>query len=174
MKHNPFYAYGILIGVLVGVILSLFLIRGFNKNHSMRTEYDEMQKRVRGDAYMYGFYAMIAFEALIAFVELFITIPADPLVIHFMAVLTGVSVQASYSIWNDAYIGLNTNTNRFVISMVLIGLLNLLVALMAWFDGRMMVNGILQPQFCNFMICVVFLGLGLIALIKKSANKEEE
>ena len=84
-------------GVFTGVIVSLFIIRFFNKNHSFRTEYDEMQKKVRGEAYMYGFYALIIYEALLAFAETVISIPADPLVLHFSGILLGVGVQAEYT-----------------------------------------------------------------------------
>lgn len=161
-------------GVFTGVIVSLFIIRFFNKNHSFRTEYDEMQKKVRGEAYMYGFYALIIYEALLAFAETVISIPADPLVLHFSGILLGVGVQAGYSIWNDAYVGLNTQTNRFLIIMIVIGGVNLLVSAIAVIDGRMFVNGILQPPFCNLLVFFLFLILGIIGVIKRAGKKEDE
>ena len=173
MKHNEFYTYGILTGVLVGAIASVFILRSITKDHALRTKYDEMQKRIRGDAYMYGFYTMVFCEALLSLAELFVTIPADPLVIHFMTIIVGIGVQAGYSIWNNAYVGLNTNMNRFIISMIVIGSINILTAVMAWHDGRMVVDGVVQPPFCNFMISVLFLVLGLIGLLKKRNEKEE-
>lgn len=174
MSDKGFEAIGILTGFAVGVILSLFILRSLTKNHRLRTEYDEMQKRVRGDAYMYGFYAIVFFEALLGIAELFLTIPAEPLVLHFMAILIGVTVQAGYSIWHDAYVGLNTQKNRFLIAMVLIGGINFLVSVMAWIDGRMVKDGILQTPFVNFMVFVVFLILGCIALIKNASDSGEE
>lgn len=174
MARSGAEAIGILTGVVVGVICSLFILRSINKNHKLRTEYDEMQKRVRGEAYMYGFFALVFYEALLGLAEIITKLPVDPLVLHFMGILIGVTVQAGYSIWHDAYVGLNTQTNRFLITMVVIGGINLFVAIMAWMDGRMVKDGILQTPFINFMVFVVFLILGIIGLVKKTTAREED
>lgn len=174
MARTGTESIGILCGVAVGVICSLFILRFITKNHQLRTEYDEMQKSARGEAYMYGFYAMVFYEALLGLVEGFTTLPVDPLVLHFMGILIGITVQAGYSIWHDAYVGLNTRTNRFLITMVVIGGINLFVAIMAWVDGRMVKDGVLQTPFINFMVFIVFLILGIIGLVKKSATHEED
>ena len=58
--------------------------------------------------------------------------------------------------------------------MILIGGVNLLVSAIAVIDGRMFVNGILQPPFCNLLVFFLFLILGIIGVIKRAGKKEDE
>ena len=39
---------GMAIGIFIGIIISLFVIKAFNKDGKMKTKYDEMQELVRG------------------------------------------------------------------------------------------------------------------------------
>ncbi len=48
-------ATGYAIGIVVGIVVTLFLIRIWNKDGRMKTRYDEMQEKIRGKSYMYGF-----------------------------------------------------------------------------------------------------------------------
>ena len=99
-------------GVLVGLVIALFLLRYMNRNHKFRTEYDEMQKAIRSKGYMYGFYTMLIFEALLCLLPASLQIPAEPVVTHFLPIFLGITVLSSYCIWNGAYVGLNTNIKR--------------------------------------------------------------
>ncbi len=171
---NSYRAIGFLFGITFGVIVSIFILRAFNKNRSIRTEYDEMQKQARGEAYMYGFYAMILFEFLTMLTEFFQPIPAEPLVIHFTAIMIGVTVQAVYSIMHDAFIGLNTQKNRYLIIMAVIAVINFAVAFAAFKDGRMIENGVLMAPFCNLMVGIAFLIIGLAGWIRTTEGKEEK
>ena len=167
-------SFGMIMGVLLGVMITLVILRYVNKNRALRTEYDEMQKLTRGEAYMYGFFAIIAAEALISLFESFGPLPADQIVIHFLVILLGVTVQAGYSILHNAYIGLNTQTTRFTVITIVIALINLAVAVLAWVEGRMVVNGILQAPFVNFMVFAMFLILALLGFIKRNTEQGEE
>ena len=167
-------AYGLIMGLLAGVMITLALLRYINKNRRLRTEYDEMQKIARGEAYMYGFYTLIAAEAILGIAKCFGPLPMDPTAEHFLVILIGVTVQAGYSILHDAYIGLNTETTRFKVMMIAIGLFNLFIAILAWAQGRMIKNGILQAPFVNFMVFVMCVILAVIGLVKKSRGKMED
>lgn len=171
---NEFKALGLLAGVAFGVLVTLVLLRLINKNRSLKTEYDEMQQMVRGRAYMYGFYTILVFEAIMGIVETIGPIPAEPLVKHFLGIALGVTVQAVYSIWNDAYIGLNTERGRYGITMVFIGLVNFVMAVFAWKEGRMVINGVLQPSFANFLVFLMFVVIGTAFFLKRSAEREED
>lgn len=167
-------AYGLILGLIAGVMITLALLKYINKNRGLRTEYDEMQKIARGEAYMYGFFALIAAEAIFGIAKCFGPLPLEPVAEHFLVILIGVTVQAGYSILHDAYIGLNTQTTRFTVSMIVIGLFNLAVAVLAWAEGRMIVDGILQAPFTNFMVFVMFMILAVISLVKKSRDERED
>lgn len=173
-NFNPARAYGIVFGVIIGTLISVLLLMSINKNRSLRTEYDEMQKKARGEAYMYGFFTVLVLEVLLGLAETFGPLPMEPLVSRFLVIMTGVGVQAVYSIWHDAYIGLNTQTNKFFVMMAVIAAVNLLVAVLAWVNHSMVVNGILQAPFANFMCFVLFAVLAVVGLVKKNMEEREE
>ena len=172
--YNPFKTYGILAGVMVGALIAMILVKTMNKDRSLKTQYDEMQQLVRGKAYTYGFYAIVAYEVLMAFVESMGPVPIDPIVTHFAGIALGVTVQAVYSIWNDAYIGLNTKSRQYGITMILIALFNLVVAIAAWMSGRMVVDGVLQSAFANVLVFLMFVAIGTAFFLKRSVQREED
>jgi len=173
-NFNPARAYGIVFGVIIGTLISVVLLMSINKNRSLRTEYDEMQKKARGEAYMYGFFTVLVLEVLLGLAETFGPLPMEPLVSRFLVIMTGVGVQAVYSIWHNAYIGLNTQTNKFFVMMAVIAAVNLLVAVLAWANHAMVVNGILQTPFANFMCFVLFAVLAVVGMVKKNMEEREE
>lgn len=173
-NYNPARAYGLIFGIIIGTLLSVLLLMYVNKNRSLRTEYDEMQKKARGEAYMYGFFTVLVLEVLLGLAETFGPLPMEPMVSRFLVIMTGVGVQAVYSIWHDAYIGLNTQMNKYLVMMAVIAAVNLLVAVFAWANHAMVVNGILQAPFANFMCFVLFAVLAVVGLVKKNMEEREE
>ena len=109
---------GLAVGIVVGLILEVVIMRAVNFNHKMKTEYDEMQRSIRDRGYKYGFYTILIVEALFCVVSSGMDIPAVPIVVHFIPIFLGIVVQASYCIWNNAYVGLNTNMKRYIIVAV--------------------------------------------------------
>lgn len=173
-SYNPARVYGIIFGIIIGTLISVLLLMSINKNHSLRTEYDEMQKKARGEAYMYGFFTVLVMEVLLGLAETFGPLPMEPLVSRFLVIMTGVGVQAVYSIWHNAYIGLNTQMNKYLVMMTVIAAVNLMVAVLAWVNNGMVVNGILQTPFANFLCFVLFAVLAAVGLVKKNMEEREE
>ena len=102
---NIYKSTGILSGILLGLIICFIVFKFANNNHKAKTEYDERQKAVRGRGYMYGFYAMMIYEAIMICASMSgVTIPAAPIAIHFTGIVLGGLVLSSYCIWNDAFI----------------------------------------------------------------------
>ncbi len=167
-------SFALTIGILVGLVIALILLRYANKNHKVRTEYDEMQKQVRNRGYMYAFYTVIILEALLCIVGGFWQIPAVPFVLHFIPIFFGVTVQASYCVWKDAYVGLNTNVKRYLIIAMAATAINILSAGMAIKNGSMVENGMLQVPAVNLMCAVMFGVLGVMLLLHNAANRGEE
>ena len=98
-----------------------------------------------------------------------------PYVIHFAAIFLGVTVQASYCIWNDAYVGLNTNLKRFIAVTAIVSVINLAVAFIAWRTGSLFADGRLQAQTTNLLCGLMFAVLGITGLARKlSAGREDE
>ena len=171
-----FSSAGLAIGVVVGIIIVYFIMRIVNKDNRFRTEYDEMQKIIRGDAYRVAFYTVLIFEALMCFLSTMTELPMEPFVVHFLAILIGVLTQAGYCIWKGAYVGLNTRMNRFVVMAVVVSAINLLVAFMAWRNGSLFEGGKLQAPFVNLLCGIMFAILGVVGLIRwmTGSRTEEE
>ena len=106
---------GVVSGVLIGLVIAVIVLRFVNKNKKMTAEYDEMQKLVRGRGYMYSFYTVLIYEALMCVLSMGVELPAEQSVIHFVAIIVGVTLHACYCIWHNAYVGLNMNLKRYVV-----------------------------------------------------------
>ncbi len=166
---------GILAGIFVGLIIAAILIKAMNKDGKLKTEYDEMQERVRGKAYKYGFFTAMILEAIQAVLaDSEIGLPITAFALHFSAILIAVLVQVTYCIWNDAYVGLNSNMTRFGVFAVVISLINFLVALGAATHGQMLVNGQLQDPFINLICGILFIIIGIEMFVKKITDKAGE
>ena len=152
--YNSARMIGVTIGIIVGLILTIFVIRYVNRNKKLTTEYDEMQKQIRGEGYKYAFYAAY--------------------VVHFFAIFVGITVQACYCIWRGAYIGQNTNLQRYVILMAIVSVFNLSSAFMAWRSGELIVDGKLQAPTVNLLCGLMFAAIGIVGLVKKVTDREEE
>ena len=108
MSGNIFKSAGVAVGIVFGLILAIALIMIANKNRKIKTEYDERQLRVRGDAYRYAYYTVVIWEVFLFILACDeIRLPIPEYVLHFAGILAGVIVLSSYCIWKDAYWGLN-------------------------------------------------------------------
>ena len=174
MSRESGMMWGITIGIIVGLIIVVFLLRWFNRDRNLKTEYDERQQQIRGQAYKIAFYALVIFEAFIGILSIGIDLPAEPFVLHILAIFFGITVQVCYCVWNGAYVGLNTNMHRFVPLMIVISLFNFFVFVMRWRDGGVFENGKLQEPVINLLCALMFAVIGIVGLIRKLADREVE
>ena len=172
--YNEARMFGVATGIAVGLVLALIIIRTINRDKKLMTEYDEMQKLARGQAYKYAFYAVMIYEALVCWLSMGVELPAEQSVIHFFGIFIGITVQACYCIWKDAYVGLNTNLKRYIIMMTIASLINLFTAFMAWRNGELFVDGKFQLQTINLLCGLMFAAIGAVGLVKKLADREED
>ena len=91
-KFELFRSVGLAVGVLVGLVIAVLLLRYMNRDHKVRAEYDEMQKNIRNRGYMYGFYTILVFEALLCLIPSSVRLPAERIVVHFLPIFLGVTV----------------------------------------------------------------------------------
>ena len=165
---------GVMTGIIVGLIVAVFVFRYVHRNKKLYTEYDEMQRQIRGEGYKYAFYAVLILEAVLCVLTMGMELPAEQHVIHFFVIFVGVTVQASYCIWKGAYVGQNTNLPRYIILMTVVSVLNLFSAFMAWRSGELIVDGKFREPAINLLCGLMFAVLGIVALAKKTADLEEE
>ena len=164
---------GYAIGIVFGIVITLFLIRIWNKDGKMKTRYDEMQEKTRGKAYMYGFWTIMSVEAvLVVIISSDIRLPFDQISLHIIPILIGITVQASYSIWNGAYMGMNTNIKRFAIISTTVALVNILCAVGAFAGGGMIKDGVFEFPIINLFIGVMFVIIAGECLIKNGMDRK--
>ncbi len=166
---------GVAVGIAVGIVIVLVLMRVWNKDGRMKTRYDEMQQKIRGQAYKYAFWTVLIGEVIFYLLYCMdVNLPIDAATSHIIPVFIGITVQAGYSIWNDAYVGLNTNIKKFIIIAIVVALINFLSAGIAIYSGSMVENGVLQLPVMNLFVGVIFIVLGIIALIKTAISSKQE
>ncbi len=163
---------GFMIGLVIGLILVVVLLRFANYNKRVKTEYDERQKEIRGKAYQYGFYAMMIYECIMIAVRLGgVSLPVEPYVLHFAGIVFGGMVLSGYSIWKDAYWGMNNDRKRYAIIFLVTAALNAIPVVASVKAGNLSGAPIMN------VICLIMLGfLGAELLIKHLMDKggEEE
>ena len=165
---------GVMTGIIVGLIVAVFVFRYVHRNKKLYTEYDEMQRQIRGEGYKYAFYAVLILEAVLCVLTMGMELPAEQHGIHFFVIFVGVTVQASYCIWKGAYIGQNTNLPRYIIIMAAASVINLAGAFMAWKSGELFVDGKFQSPAVNLLCGLMFAVIGIVGLVKKASDREEE
>ena len=170
MNGNIYKSAGITIGILIGLILAVALILIANNNRKFKTEYDERQLRVRGDAYRYAFYSVIICEVILLILAIGeFTLPIPEYVLHFGGILIGCLVLSGYCIWKDAYWGLNNNRKRYGIILVVAGLLNALPLYMALSTGS-----VSDFPYVNLLTCIMLLVVGVELLLKHFLDRRAE
>ena len=171
MNGNIYKSAGITIGILVGLILAVALILIANNNRKFKTEYDERQLRVRGDAYRYAFYSVIICEVILLILAIGeFTLPIPEYVLHFGGILIGCLVLSGYCIWKDAYWGLNNNLKRYAVVFLATAALNAIPLISSVKSGGKL--DLMDGPILN-LICLVMLGvLGLEFLVKYLKDKD--
>ena len=175
MNGNFAHATGLAFGIVIGLVLAVLLVRFANRNKKYKTEYDERQIRVRGDAYRYAFYTVVIYEAIMFVLGMGeIALPVNGAILYLAGVFLGCIVLCAYCIWKDAYWGLNNNRKRYGVIFVICALLNLIPVIGAFADGSMVQDGMLSTPFINLMVCVMLLIIGVELLVKHIQEKRAE
>lgn len=166
---------GAICGVIIGLILCVVIFKICNKDKKIKSEYDERQETIRGRGYKYSFYTALGWMAFMAVWPLTdIQLLVDDTVLSFSGIMISVSVIAVYSIWNDAYWGINNNKGRYLVVFALATVINLLVGIMSIIHGGMIVDGVVQAPAVNLLCGVLFLIIACTIVLKKSVKDKEE
>ncbi len=169
---------GFPIGLMVGLIICVILFKIANTNKKIKSDYDERQEAIRNRGYKYSFYALAATEVVLLCIRaLEIALPFADYLLHLAAILIGCLVLAVYTIWNDAYWGLNNNRKRYTVIFAVAVILNLFPVIMGFKEGFISRNGINSIPIMNIMVLIWLALIGIAALIKnivKKSDAEEE
>ena len=169
MEHNKSYLYGILAGVITGVvILAVFALMRKRKSGKCREEFDERQEIARGKAFQYGFIAFLIFQLGYGIAEeIFEVSMGSGLESVLPGICVGMGVFGTFSIWKEAYFGLSEKAGRFIILFAVITVGNMICG----------INWILEPDrhgAGNLWLGVLFLVLLVSMGIRELKNRREE
>ena len=172
---NLFRTSGFVVGIFIGIILLLVIFRYANYNHKAKTEYDERQSRIRGKAYQLGFYTIMIYEVIVMALEMGnIPLPLESWMLHFAGVILGCTVLAVYSIWKDAYWGVNNNRRRYGIIFVFLAIVNAIPVVGAVREGTLITDGKLDIPFMNIIVLIMMGVIGIVLLIKAYTDRGME
>ncbi len=147
-------------GFAIAIAILVFAMRHMNSDKKLCTKYDERQLRARGNAFKYGFYAMLIACAIFMMLEQMEFLAVLGSTSYFILLIIGVITQFSYAIFKDAYIGINTKASKFIVFMALIGLFNLGIGALICAEDGFIVDGVLGSGVVNLIcggMCVILL-----------------
>jgi hypothetical protein len=174
---NAGVSAGAAIGLMVGLVIAVILIKVANKDHRVKSQYDERQELIKGQGYKYSFYTMMALEVIVMLIEMSgIELPVENYLVHTTAILIGCLVLCIHSIWNDVYWGLNNDHKRYTIIIVIAVILNLIPLVASIARGSFTTKGFDSIPVLNLLVLIWMAIIGLAALVKKfvSARNVEE
>ena len=172
---NIYKSTGILSGILLGLIICFIVFKFANNNHKVRTEYDERQRVIRNKGYKIAFYtALILNTIMLALYYGDLPLPLDPYMANAAVIFISCTVLACYTIWNDAYWGLNNNRRRYFIILAATVLLNAFPVFMTAIHGGLIENGKLSAVFINLLVLVMLAVIGIVMLVRARLDRNED
>lgn len=163
------FALGMVAGFVLVFLVCLLIYLYRKKKGKSTNDYDERQKAIKGVAYKYSFFTVIAYYiANGLFCKLFGDW-LDTMSMNFVGICLGVVVFAGYSIIKDAYVSLSGNLSRYIIVFLVVSAINF-----ACFFGNMITKGDDETFFMNLVCGVTFLIVSVIAIIKIIIDKKAE
>lgn len=170
---NIYALIGTVCGILIGLVICAIVFIAGNSDGKLKSRYDERQTQVRGEAYKVGFYAYmicltIVVLVTIAEVEIPMELPAQYITILF----AGTLPMCIYSIWHNAYWGLNNKKMAYIALFIVVTIINVLVSVMACVRGEMVVDGIITVRVTNLLCAILFVVIGGTLILKSYVDKK--
>lgn len=163
------------IGLAVGLLVVAICVAASKKGDEVKNQFDERQELVRGKGFKYGFFTMmLSNAALLCLKILEIPLFSNMEVAMTASIVIGVSVFASYCIWNDGYFALNENRKSLLIMFGLIGALNLVIGIGNVFAGVIIENGAFTFRSTNLFCALMFIVVFIMLLLKQIKDGKEE
>lgn len=170
---NGMKFFGMVVGILAGVLFGVFLLSMARKDKSAKAKFDERQEIVRGKAFKCAYFTLLVYQVLDAFVLARIDIlPMEDSLVIATGIFVSVLVFAVYSIWNEGYFSLNEEPKKVLWIFAFICLINLAIAFMN--RDSLMVDGKLTLDCLNLFVGVVFAIIYATVLVRWLVNKKQD
>lgn len=164
-----------IVGIVAGLVVAVLIFKVANKDGRVKTQYDERQEKIRGRGYMYAFYTMAMYEAVMIVFSSAGDIPVADYIIYMGGIFVGLIVQVTYCIWNDGYWGINNDRRRYLIVFLVCGLVNFIPVIGQAKSGELFRDGRFVG-FASLNLITLVLMLFVVAelLLKGIADKRSE
>ena len=165
---NSGESFGMAVGLMVGLVIAVALLKFANKDHKFKTQYDERQESIKGRGYKYSFYTLAFLEVVLAILEIGdISLGIDRYLVHFIVLLISFAVLCIHSIWNETYWGLNNNRRRYIAIIVIAVALNLIPVIGVIVNRSLFKEGFNSLPLLNLIVLIWMAVIGICALVKK-------
>lgn len=172
---KPYVVMGIALGATCGIVFYLIISVLCNKDRKLKVKYDERQQLVRGKCFEYGFFSMIiCLVALMIIKAGDIYVPVHDAVLVFFVVMVGVIVNVTYAIMHDAYFGLNTRFNSYLVVLAVAMVINVVSTIIYAVSEGLVIDGVLGCGGVVILSGVFFLWVFIVLIIKKFSDAKEE
>jgi hypothetical protein len=165
----------VLIGLIFGIFLTAVLFLAVHTDGKLKGKFDEKQTLARGRSYTYAFYTTVAANLIMMILyALNIPVPFEPYIAFFIALIPSAFVQGFFAIWNDAGEGLNTKKNSSFKLYIVIGTVNLLLAVFFIATGMMYVDGKFTIGFVALLCGIMMFFMLVVTCIRERIRAKEE
>lgn len=170
-SENIYFPIGFCVGfVVVAILLNIIKsIRKKKNNGVVPTEYDERQKAIRGVAYQYAFFTLLAYFLGNGFVCIFFGDWAGTFEMNFVGICISLIVFAGYAVCKDAYVALQSKLSYYTVLFFIVGLINIAIYVMNIFTEE---SGEDKFLYINLECGVTFVVIAIIALGKIMYDKQ--
>ena len=168
------YISGVAVGILVAFVIAMVLRKSMGKGKG-KPQYDERQLLARGRAYMWAFWSLLCYVALLGIAGEEMRIVQENILAFLMiGVCISCSVFGIYSVWNDAYVQVGQNPRRYMILTACIGVLNIAGAAIT-ITGHLS-HGEVFPvsTIVNLMLGVLMFAMSLTLFLKYRTESTDE
>lgn len=166
-EHELWRFVGILVGFLVGLLLTFVLAKLGRRKLGEKCNYDERQQIVRGKGCQYGFFTMLIgcgiLTCLGEFIHQFVGYP----IMIFAIICISVLVTAIYCIMNEGYYAVNDNPTRINMMLAIVGLINLVLGICGVLSEDFSLKDAFPSGMLN-LICAGLLFFLVVVLIVKN------
>lgn len=168
------YLLGVFVGILVGLVLMVVILKSIRKDKSIKGRFDERQEIIRGKANRYGFFSLLICNALITLFGPWCSKYLKFQTMIFIAIAISLLVFAGYCIFNDAYINLNEKPKKTIMWFLVIGGINFVCGFAQLNGGNLIENGKTSLGNVNLICGVMMILVSLMIIIKQCIIKKEE
>ncbi len=163
------------IGLSIGLLVVVILLATTKKGDETKCQFDERQELVRGRGFKYGFFTIMITNAALLFLNVLeVSLFSNMEVAMVVSIVIGISVFASYCIWNDGYFALNENRKSLLAIFGLMGTLNLVISIVNIIEGVVIENGAFTFRSTNLFCALLFIVIFIALLLKQIKDGKEE